>query len=207
MTEVFDPTGNSDSGTKALEEEVRELRARLEQYEGEKIHHHDFGGEAPRYRLNENCYLEDDTLHFEGEEIEYLNQPNMSMVPLNEPAKRKLEEYIEALTRGAREDAERRGRPFTGLITDKGTLIAQAMQDARRAPEKVVIAMPEIKGDVPAMPHTPEAQSIKRRRGRPPKERAVVSAKAPPAPTPNGPKPAPILGSRYERASGEGSVG
>lgn len=196
-----------------LKAQVGELQGALARYEGEKVLHPKFQGEIPRYRLNVPCFLEDDTLHEEGEEIEYLGPPNMEMVPLNDAARHRMQLYIDELTESARVAAEINGRRFTGLITDRGTQIAVAMQDARRdagnhtlgnAP---VIAMPSEKGVVPAMPHLPEAVAQQRRRGRPPKASAVVSAKAPPKPGKASPQPVSIIGREFTQDTAGNKVG
>ena len=184
--------------TEKLRAEIAELKALLQQGAADNVTHPaKFQGEAPKYRLNSSCFLEDDTLHVEGEEIEYLNSPNMEMVPINDAARKRMQEYIDLLTDIAREQAELRGQPFRGLITDKGVMIAQARQDAVRSAQNVsVISMPADKGEVPQMPQHEAAQAQARRRGRPPKSAAVVSSKAPEPVTRHGTMPAPILGTR-----------
>lgn len=184
-------------------EEIEELRGKLAQYEGDRIVQGEFG-EVPRYHLNEAVYIDNEWIE-EGSEIEYTGEPSeTAMVPLNDAAKRKMEERFERLENAARNKAELVGRPYTGLTTDKGTMIAQALQDARLLGERAPLTMPEKKENVPVMPHTPEAQAVQRRRGRPPKKSLVSHAVPKAKVDPN--KPAPILGS-YQRASGEGSVG
>jgi hypothetical protein len=172
----------------ALMRRLRELEQKVAGYEAAQGSNvvRPFAGEAPRYRLNESVYF-DDTLFEPGTEIEFIDCPNLSMVPLNEPAKRAMDDYIEHLTSCQREKEEGAGREFRGLITDRGVMIAQGLQDARREARGPTVAVPQDRGFVPSMPHTPEAQAMaKRGPGRP---RKVVAATPPPQPGRPGPKP------------------
>lgn len=188
----------------ALLDQIAALQDRLAKYEDadKDIARPKFAGEIPRYRLNTACYLEDDTLHVEGEEIEYLNTPNDQMVPLNDAARSRLTEYLEQLQHGQRLVAEKNGRNAPGVvILDKGELLAQMGQDIRREPQKVqAVQMPEDKGQVFAMPNLPEAQAQARRRGKN-KGSPVISAKAPAPPKRPGPNPEAVLGTRYTKDS------
>lgn len=136
-----------------------------------------FAGEAPKYKLNEPCFLADTYIPKEST-IEWFGPPNLEMVPLNEPAKRAMEEHIEQLTNGARQKAELAGRQFNGLINDKGIMIAQAQIDMRNAVAEAnrVIALPTDRGEVPLMPHTPQAQAIAKRKPGRPKKLGTVTA-------------------------------
>lgn len=176
---------------------VRRLEEKLRQLEQQNVVRPSFNtGEAPRYKLNEPGYY-DDNLFPEGSEIEFVGTPNFSMVPLNEPAKKAMEEYIEYQTECQRERDMMSGRQFMGLVTDKGVMIANGQLDARRAAREMgpQARMPEDKGTVPAMPHTAEAvaENIKRGRGRPKK---VLASRPPPQPRRPGAK-----------AEGDGFVG
>lgn len=158
----------SASGANAeLLQRLAELEERLAQYENNVVQGPQ--GEAPLYNLNEPVYLEDHFLEA-GREIEWWGEPNLSMVPKNEPAKRRMQEYLDWMADAQQEAAEAAGRKFTGLITDKGVMIATSMHDARKgnAPQ---LTMPEDKGVVPPMPNTEEALALAKRRGpgRPPK--------------------------------------
>ena len=174
---------------RALEEEVAVLREKVP----DNVVSAPFAGEAPRYQLNEAVFL-DDTLfeptmkdasgHLVTTELEFHGTPNLSMVPLNEPAKRKMQEFIDYLTECQRERDTAVGRQFTGLITDKGVMLAQANQDARRG-MAAPIAMPAIKGSVPTMTHTQEAQQQAKRRGRPPGAKNVGKRAEAPGKTAN----------------------
>lgn len=187
--------------------EIATLKARLAQYEEERVVRPSFAGEIPRYRLNGRCFLEDDTLHEEGEVIEYLGTPNLEMVPQNDAAKKRLEIYIEELSEGARQKAQMMGRPFTGLVTDRGVMLAQSLQDARRSPDNVaIVKMPTEKGQIPQMPHTPEAAAQNRRQGKAPKG-LVVSAKLPPPPKRPDGTPIPVLGNQYTADAAGNKVG
>lgn len=167
---------------------VRELEAKIRQFEQSNVVRPVFNGEAPRYKLNEPGYY-DDNLFPEGSEIEFIGTPNFSMVPLNEPARRAMEEFIEYQTECQRERDMTNGRQFAGLITDKGVMIANGMVEARRAAREMgpQARMPEDKSSVPPMPHTEEARAanLKRGRGRPKK---VLASKPPPAPARPGAK-------------------
>jgi hypothetical protein len=146
-------------------------------------------GEAPRYLLNEPGFY-DDTYWAAGTSIEYLDTPNLTMVPLNDPAKRAMTVYIDHLETGARKVAALKGRDFFGLVTDRNVLIDMAREDAQtqaNAPVPV-IQVPQPIGQVPAMPHTDDARAAAQRGpGRPRK----VTASAMPAPASD--RGAPVL--------------
>lgn len=188
----------------AAKDEIAELRARLAEYENNVVKP-EFQGEVPRYVLNGNCFLEDQTLHEEGEEIEYIGRPNFVMVPKNEAAKRRMEEELELQNQAYRNKARVVGRAYGGPPADMAEALAQAMQDERRMVDRVQVvpvSMPEEKGEIPAMPHTEQAQALQRRRGRPPKA-VVLSAK--PAPKPGKPTPeAPSILGNYSRTASRG---
>ena len=97
------------------------------------------------------------------------------MVPLNDSAKAKMDEWIQHLTDAQREKAEMEGMPFRGLITDQGVMIAQENVLARRARASgaPTIAVPVELKDVPVLGHM---DSEKKRRGRP---RRVLEVKDP----------------------------
>ena len=86
-----------------------------------------------------------------------------------------MQEYIEYLTDNQRRKAESQGRVFTGLVTDRGVMIAQDMQDARAEARVATVRMPEDKGFVPSMPHTDEARALERRRPGRPRKVTVVA--------------------------------
>ncbi len=178
-----------------MQKQIAELTARLAKYEEDRIARPDFGGEVPSYRLKNPCFLEDDVMHEEGEEIGYWGHPNMEMVPLNDAAKARMQQWIEALTEGARQVAELHGRPFLGFINDKGHMIAQAQQDARRAAAKVEIVTPALTSKPPPMPHL-ETEQQKARAGRPSRKNLVASSI--PAPRQAKPEATPmkIIGSQ-----------
>ena len=137
-----------------------------------------FVGEAPRYQLNEPGFY-DDTWFAAGTIIDFLDTPNLTMVPMNEPAKRAMQAHIEHLEYGARKKAALSGRDYHGLVTDRNVLIDIARLDAQNAADAPipVIAMPQPHGAVPAMPHTDEARAAaKRGPGRP---RKVIASAEP----------------------------
>ncbi len=139
---------------------------------------------TPIYQLLTACYMEDDTLHEEGEEIAYLGVPNEWMAPMNEPARIKVQELLERLDMLAREKAERLGRPWSGRPRDVGDQIAEARGDVRRKLPEVQIVTPMRQRDIPQRPDMiPLAQ-------RKAKKTPLLSATKPDAP--GKPQPRPI---------------
>lgn len=192
----------SDELTK-LRAQLADLQAKLDAKEGNgDVLEGRFRGEIPRYKLNAPCFLEDDTLHETGEIIDYIGIPNGEMVPQNEAARKRMQEWLAGLEQGAREVADLHGRPFHGLISDRGTLLAQGLQDARKAPDRVVFAMPTDAADRPQMPHM--ESHAKRGRGRPRKVLGSTPAGKAPAP---GKEPTSILGSSHTQAAAGNRVG
>ena len=176
-----------------LARENDDLRRRLAALE-KNVVNGGFTGEAPRYLLNEPCFL-DDTWFGTGTQIDYLGTPNLTMVPMNDPARRKIDEHIEMLQTGARRKAAASGRDFHGLVSDRNVLLDLARLDAQSAAEAPVpvIAVPVPHGTVPAMPHTDEARAMARRGpGRP---RKVIASEGPSQqrPQPGADRGAPIL--------------
>lgn len=164
----------------ALFRENESLRDRLEKLERQNVVEGKFQGEAPQYYINEPGVYLDDTHWPGGMTIDYIGTPNLSMVPMNDPAKRIMGEFIERLEAGARKVAARNGREYFGLVTDRNVLIGDAMEQAKRdatAPIPI-IQVPQPTNDIPVMPHTPEAQAqiARRGRGRPAK---VVASESP----------------------------
>lgn len=156
-----------------LARENADLRARLAAMENANVVRGP--GDAPRYLLNEPGFY-DDTYWVAGTSIEYTDTPNLTMVPLNEPAKRAMAIYIDHLETGARRLAAKNGRDFYGLVTDRNVLIDMARDDAKATADAAVpvIKVPQPIGQVPAMPHTDEARAAARRGpGRP---RTVVAS-------------------------------
>ncbi len=138
-----------------------------------------FRGEAPRYVLNEPGFY-DDTFFPAGSSIDYLDTPNLSMVPINDPAKRAMAEHIAFIENGARTKAAMAGRQYFGQVNDRNVLLDMARLDAQNqaAAPVPVVQMPVRYDQVPAMPHTDEARAqIQRGRGRP---RKVVASESPP---------------------------
>lgn len=191
----------------ALRQQVTALQDRLAQYEqkGEVVQA-EFRGEVPRYRLNSACYL-DDTLFTEGTEIDFLDTPNTEMVPVNEPARQRMQAYLEQLMEGQQAVAAKNGRNAPGLvIMDKGELLAQLGQDARNTPAKVTVSMPEARDEVFGMPHLEQAKAARKRAGKT-KRAAVVSVKPPAPPAKVKTQPDRVLGSGYDAQSAGNKVG
>lgn len=164
-----------------LARENASLRERLAALEQANVVTGQFRGEVPRYQLNEPCFL-DDTFFDRNTVVEWVGVPNLSMVPMNEPARRLMEQFVQDQTEAGRIAALRNGRPFAGLTNDRGLLLEAALEDARRVAQDSpapVVKMPEPIGDVPPMPHTMEAQAAKARRGRQPRAVAVEGRPAP----------------------------
>lgn len=163
-----------------LQAQIAELQAKLAEYNPTTVVDGNF--EGPKYLLNEPGYYED-TYFDAGSEIVFTGFPNLTMVPLNDSAKRKMDQHIEYLTGNQREAFEAAGRIFNGLVTDRGVLLAQSLHDVRagKAPEVVI---PVEKGAVPAMPHMDGVKHAKR-------AKSVLSSKAPPTPAKPG---APNIG-------------
>lgn len=101
---------------------------------------------TPRYRLLAPCYLEDDTLHEEGEEIYYLGTPNEEMEPMNDLARDRSRAYLEGLDDHARAVAASRNLPFLG----RSAMMDQAFEHAHRtAAQKGPTVLPASREDVP----------------------------------------------------------
>jgi hypothetical protein len=186
----------------ALQRENTSLRERLARLEQQNVIEGRFVGEAPRYLVNDPGVVLDDTLWPGGTTIDYIGVPNMSMVPLNDPAKRAMEDLIARLENGARKVAARNGREFLGLhnLGDRNQLLDLAMADAKnQADSAPIIRTPEPTQGVPAMPHLVQ-DVVKRGRGRPPK--VVASQPAQSArPATNADLGAPMLAAApHERA-------
>ncbi len=133
----------------------------------------------------------DDTYFPAGSIIDFVDTPNLSLVPMNEPAKRAMAEHIGILEHGARAKAALAGREYFGQVNDRNVLLDLARLDANKAAAAPVpvIQMPVPHGQVPAMPHTDDARAREQRRpGRP---RKVLSSEAPA--TPGRDQGAPML--------------
>ena len=166
LREQHDPMG-------ALARENESLRQRLATLESNVVSG-GFAGVAPRYQLNEPGFY-DDTLFAAGTVIDFTDTPNLTMVPMNEPARRAMDTYIAVLEAGARRKAQMQGREFFGLVTDRNVLIDQGMADAKLGDAAPMIRVPQVIGEVPAMPHTEAAQAqIRRGPGRPRRAQAVA---------------------------------
>ncbi len=108
---------------------------------------------VPVYQLLSACFLDDDTLHLEGEQIAYEGIPNEQMAPLNEPARAKMAELLAHLEECAREKARVMNKPYTGRITDLGDLIIEGRQFEQQKLEAKTRPMPVVpQTEVPIRP-------------------------------------------------------
>lgn len=132
--------------------------------------------EMPAYRLLSPCYLEDDTLHVEGEEIIYLGIPNEEMAPLNEAAREASTAYLEHLDDAARAVSAARNMPFLG----RAALLDQAIDHARAEAKRGPVVLPRDRGEVPIRPDlaTPQQRLLREQRD----GRKVLGSKPPAAP-------------------------
>lgn len=162
-----------------LRRENASLRDQLQALQNSNVVRGAFSGEAPRYTLNDPGFY-DDTFFPAGSVIDYIDAPNLSMAPMNEPARRAMAEHIAILEHGARAKAHMAGREYFGQVNDRNVSLDLAHMDARKHAAEVpvpVVQMPTIRGEVPAMPHTDDAIAAQRRGpGRP---RKVVSSTLP----------------------------
>jgi hypothetical protein len=152
-----------------------------------------FRGEVPRYLLNEAGFY-DDTHFPAGSVIDFTDPPNLTMVPQNDAARRALQREIDRQTEGAMEVAALRGRRFFGLTTDRNVLIDDARELAKIQTNQVPvpeIRMPTPNGQIPAMPHLPEAQAAARRGPGRPRKAMAVAQPAQQGPESNRPMAAP----------------
>jgi hypothetical protein len=189
-TPSFVTQHSKDTETQLLARENEDLRQRLAALEQRTAAVPQ--GELPRYFLNEPVFL-DNTYFPAGMTLDYTEEPDTSMVPQNEPAKRAMGVHLQRLSIGARNVAALRGREFLGLMTDRGVLLDRALEDAKAlanaAPQE--IKMPVPLNNVPAMPHLPEAQAAERR-GQPKQRKAMAVPAAPQTgPEANRPTAAP----------------
>lgn len=103
--------------------------------------------DKPVYQLLTACFLDDDTLHQEGEIIVYPGTPNEHMAPLNDIARQRMAAYQQHLDDCAREKAELMGRPFSKRPSDWQDTVSQVRADATLLAKRT---MPEVpKGDAP----------------------------------------------------------
>lgn len=142
------------------------------------------GQELPLYRvLNpKGFFADDDSLYPEGTVLNWTGALNEYMEPMNEPAREKMQVYLEELEDGAKAAAAKFGRSYSGRLTDLADIMALAMQDAKAIANKrmdeprVQVSMPRSDGDAPVMGN----MKGQKRRGRPPKISNVTAAPPPP---------------------------
>lgn len=72
--------------------------------------------DAPVYRVNENKFYsnEDNCLFEEGMVIEYDDEPNLSLEPMNNKAREKMAEFIAKIDADGREAAKKLGTKYIG---------------------------------------------------------------------------------------------
>lgn len=104
--------------------------------------------DKPVYQLLADCFLDDDTLHREGEQIIYPGTPNEHMAPLNESARQRMLAYQKHLDDCAREKAELMGRPFKGRLADWQDTVAQVRADTEVLAKR---EMPKVPTEAPAL--------------------------------------------------------
>lgn len=109
--------------------------------------------DTPVYQLLCNHFLDDDTLHYEGEQIAYDGEPSEHMAPLNKAAEIRMRAMLDRLDAAAREKAELVGRPYRGRLTDLGDLIAQATTDQKVLQERAT--QETIRRAMPVVPDKP----------------------------------------------------
>lgn len=120
---------------------------------------------TPVYRLLKDCFMEDDTLHPEDEEIAYVGTPNEWMEPLNEPARVKMTAYLEYLDDCQRAVDAKAGREFTGRLTDLGDILARVRGDTKAEVEqeaRKAVVMPARTGPIPSRGDTKMGQAAKK---------------------------------------------
>ncbi len=206
---VMDETAGTADIAKLLAT-IEQLQARLDAAEGRTVERPAFDGEVPRYRILTDFFGPNDHLYGEGDEIDYLGEPNTEMLPINEAAQKRMQAYVDYLNQCAMDKARIYGRAATPVFDHNGridtaSLVADNMRDekvAMRTGGQIVplISMPQAREAVPQMPHTPEAQARARMAGTQHlRGELIVSAtQAPKAPQPG---PAPAIQGRSYRGS------
>lgn len=148
--------------------------------------------QMPLYRLLGPCYLEDDTLHGEGEEIIYLGVPNEDMEPLNDAAIANSTAYINELDDAAAIVAASRQMPFIG----RQALMEQAMEHAQNEAKQhgKNLVLPAWRGDAP---ERPDLATPAQRQAREQRQPAKVLGTKPSTPKGKGNRTGsvPVLGS------------
>ena len=88
--------------------------------------------DVPVYRLLEQFYAPNDTMYDPGEIIEYTEEPNTDMEPLNEPARVAMRSLYERLETEAKELARLAGKPYRGLPKNFDDTMDFARASARK---------------------------------------------------------------------------
>lgn len=90
--------------------------------------------ERPAYRIlsEKGFFGPDDHLYHEGDCIYFDGIPNEDFEPLNEPARKQMEDLFASLDAAARKAAEKAGREYSGRPKSLEAAIALSRQDARQ---------------------------------------------------------------------------
>lgn len=179
---VTEAMATSGTDIKALLAQIADLQKRVDNFENKvDVLPELDDATVPKYRLNSACFLENDTLYFEGDVIGYLGTPNTEMVPLNELARARMQAYVDSLNEAAWQKARLHGRTYIPNVQDFADLMATNLADERRDASEgrfkvSPVQMPVAAALIPPMPHTKEARAQALQSGRPQPSVVVVSA-------------------------------
>lgn len=143
----------------------------------------------PRYQIlnSPGFYGPDDTLYEQGRVIDYTGVPNEQMLPLNDPAKKAMDAYLDGLEQHHKRNMIERGlNPEIKRPRD----LSDAIEVEKAADKKARVYAAEA-GPVPQMGHLPGAQ-----------KKSDVTIQALPAKQVERQKPVPILGTMKQTDAG-----
>lgn len=121
----------------------------------------------PRYKLLKEFFAPDDTLYPEGTRLDFDGIPNEWMEPLNEPARKNMQAYLEHLDDCQRAVDAKHNREYRGRLSDLGDILDRVRQDTKAEVEEKArkpIVMPADRGPVPVRGDTVSAQAAKKAR-------------------------------------------